>query len=270
MCPVDLPGVVEFGQQYAVQPVEDSDLVPPVQPPPAGLAGADPSSGGSCCQVTPVYSTNRMSCRHRRSSSGRGPGDRSGHGGSSGSVSTHTSSSTVHGLSPTPPRTHATPDTATSQESQDRVTDSKYFVRKPLSHSASSFSPPRTAPRSGVFDVEPGSVLDLRTARIHALPALYPAARDGLPILTDVGYTGTGIGVHTPFRPHPDVVSPLAADTRTHNCLLCSIRALGEQTAAELKQRAGAHSSASRSAPAASAPSPRQPSSSTTHGDERG
>ncbi|GAA0901447.1 transposase family protein [Streptomyces thermoalcalitolerans] len=88
-----------------------------------------------------------------------------------------------------------------------------------------------------VSDAEPGSVHDLRAARIHVLPALYAAARQGLPTLTDVGYTGAGQGIHTPFRPHPDIASPLAANTRTHNRLLRGIRALGERAAAELKQR---------------------------------
>jgi hypothetical protein len=88
-----------------------------------------------------------------------------------------------------------------------------------------------------VSDAEPGSVHDLRAARIHALPALYAAARAGLPTLADAGYTGAGKGVHTPFRPHPDITSPLTPDTRTHNRLLRGIRALGERTAAELKQR---------------------------------
>lgn len=88
-----------------------------------------------------------------------------------------------------------------------------------------------------VSDVEPGSVHDITAARTHALPALYRAARDGLPTLADLGYTGAGIGIHTPFRPHPDIPSPLAADNRTHNRLLRGIRALGERAAAELKQR---------------------------------
>lgn len=88
-----------------------------------------------------------------------------------------------------------------------------------------------------VSDVEPGSVHDLRAARIHALPALYKAARGGLPTLADLGYTGAGRGIHTPFRPHPDIASPLAPDTRAHNRLLRGIRALGERAAAELKQR---------------------------------
>lgn len=65
-----------------------------------------------------------------------------------------------------------------------------------------------------VSEVEPGSVHDLRAARIHALPALYAAARHGLPTLVDVGHTGAGIGMHTPFRPHPDVPAPWRSAVR--------------------------------------------------------
>ncbi|WP_199442939.1 transposase family protein [Umezawaea beigongshangensis] len=54
-----------------------------------------------------------------------------------------------------------------------------------------------------VSDVEPGSFHDMRAARLHALPALYKAARGGLPTLADVDHTGAGAGVHTPIRP-PD------------------------------------------------------------------
>ncbi len=88
-----------------------------------------------------------------------------------------------------------------------------------------------------VSDVEPGSFHDLRAARIRALPALYKAARDGLPALADVGYTGAGAGVHTSIRPHPDIPSPLHVDNRTHNKLLRGVRIRGERAAAELKQR---------------------------------
>lgn len=88
-----------------------------------------------------------------------------------------------------------------------------------------------------VSDVEPGSVHDLRAARLHALPALSAAAGNGLPTLADAGYTGANIGIHTPVRGHPDVSSPLATDNRTHNRLLRGLRALGERAAAELKQR---------------------------------
>ena len=46
-----------------------------------------------------------------------------------------------------------------------------------------------------VFDVEPGSHHDLTCARIHAFPALYPAAVQGLPTLADAGYLGAGSGI---------------------------------------------------------------------------
>lgn len=88
-----------------------------------------------------------------------------------------------------------------------------------------------------VSEVEPGSRHDLACARIHALPALYPAAAQGLATLADVGYLGAGIGVHTPLRPHPDISSPMTSDNRARNRLLRSTRALGERAAAELKQR---------------------------------
>jgi hypothetical protein len=88
-----------------------------------------------------------------------------------------------------------------------------------------------------VSEVEPGSRHDLTCARIHALPALYLAAVQGLPTLADVGYLGAGIGVHTPLRPHPDLPSPMNSDNRALNRLLRCVRALGERAAAELKQR---------------------------------
>ncbi|MFJ9871168.1 transposase family protein [Streptomyces sp. NPDC101165] len=46
-----------------------------------------------------------------------------------------------------------------------------------------------------VSDVEPGSTPDITAGRIHALPALYKAAADGLPTLADKGYIGAGIGI---------------------------------------------------------------------------
>uniref|UniRef100_UPI0030F47209 transposase family protein n=1 Tax=Streptomyces sp. GSL17-111 TaxID=3121596 RepID=UPI0030F47209 len=51
-----------------------------------------------------------------------------------------------------------------------------------------------------VSDAEPGSTPDITAARIHALPALYKAAADGLPTLADKGYLGSGIGVLVPVR----------------------------------------------------------------------
>lgn len=72
--------------------------------------------------------TYRMPCRHSRSATGRGPGDRSGQAGSRGSISAHKSSSTIHGRVLTPPRTaessHRSRSTRTSH--QDPVTSSTY------------------------------------------------------------------------------------------------------------------------------------------------
>ncbi len=88
-----------------------------------------------------------------------------------------------------------------------------------------------------VSDVEPGSVPDITAARLHALPALYKAA-EGLPTLADKGYIGAGIGIRIPVRrPKGQSEQALHADTRMLNMLLRHVRALGERTAAELKQR---------------------------------
>ncbi|MFI2202076.1 transposase family protein [Streptomyces sp. NPDC020192] len=87
-------------------------------------------------------------------------------------------------------------------------------------------------------DVEPGSTHDLTAARVHVLPALYTAAREGLPTLADSGYKGAGIGIHVPVKkPAGQSADHLHADTRTYNALLCGVRSLGERTAAELKER---------------------------------
>jgi hypothetical protein len=55
-----------------------------------------------------------------------------------------------------------------------------------------------------VFDVRPGSTHDLTAARELVLPALYPHAARGLPVLADKGYTGAGVGIHVPVKHHPD------------------------------------------------------------------
>jgi hypothetical protein len=82
-----------------------------------------------------------------------------------------------------------------------------------------------------VSDVEPGSTPDITAARIHALPALCKAAADGLPTLA-------GIGIRVPVRcPKGQSEQALHPDTRTTNALIRGIRALGERTAAELKER---------------------------------
>jgi hypothetical protein len=89
-----------------------------------------------------------------------------------------------------------------------------------------------------VSEVEPGSTPDITAARIHALPALYKAAAEGLPILADKGYIGAGIGIRVPVRrPKGQSEQALHEDTRTVNALIRGIRALGERAAAELKER---------------------------------
>jgi hypothetical protein len=89
-----------------------------------------------------------------------------------------------------------------------------------------------------VSDVEPGSVPDITAARGHALPALYKAAAEGLPTLADKGYQGAGIGIHVPVRrPRGRSEQALHVDTRMRNALIRHVRALGERTAAELKER---------------------------------
>jgi hypothetical protein len=87
-----------------------------------------------------------------------------------------------------------------------------------------------------VSDVEPGSVHDITAARIHALPALYPAAAAGLPALADLGYDGAGIGVHIPVK-QPPSGQTLDINTRTYNTLQRSLRCLGERGFALLTGR---------------------------------
>ncbi|MFF1568668.1 transposase family protein [Streptomyces sp. NPDC058293] len=87
-----------------------------------------------------------------------------------------------------------------------------------------------------VSDVEPGSPPDITAARIHALLALYKAAAHRLPALTDKGYIGAGIGIRIPVR-RPASTNGNSPRTRMCNRLLRHVRALGERTADELKQR---------------------------------
>ncbi|MGY3200281.1 transposase family protein [Streptomyces sp. TE5632] len=89
-----------------------------------------------------------------------------------------------------------------------------------------------------ISDVEPGSTPDITAARLHVLPALYKAAAGGLPTLTDKGYIGAGIGIRVPVRrPEGRSEKTLDIDTRMTNALIRHVRALGERTAAELKER---------------------------------
>lgn len=88
-----------------------------------------------------------------------------------------------------------------------------------------------------VADVEPGSTHDLTAAREHVLGALYWAASQlDLPTLSDGGYEGAGIGVHTPIK-QPTDGRKLHADNRTYNALLRGLRALGERGFAVLTGR---------------------------------
>jgi hypothetical protein len=87
-----------------------------------------------------------------------------------------------------------------------------------------------------VSEVEPGSVHDLTAARIHAFPALYPAAAAGLPTLADPGYDGAGLGILIPVK-QPPGGRELDEDTRTRNAIQRSLRCLGERGFALLNQR---------------------------------
>jgi hypothetical protein len=87
-----------------------------------------------------------------------------------------------------------------------------------------------------ISPAEPGSVHDITTARIHALPALYRAAAGGLPALADPGYEGAGIGIKIPVR-QPSDGRELDLGNRTRNALQRSLRCLGERGFALLNQR---------------------------------
>lgn len=82
--------------------------------------------------------------------------------------------------------------------------------------------------------MRPGAVHDLTAARKLALPAVYPHAVRGLPVLADKGYTGAGI--HIPIR-NPAGGQVLAADTRTRNGPINGLRTLAERGVALLKTR---------------------------------
>jgi hypothetical protein len=84
-----------------------------------------------------------------------------------------------------------------------------------------------------VSDVRPGSTHDLTAARELVLPSLYPHAARGLPVLTDKGYLGAGIGVHSPVK-RPPGGQVLHTDTRTYNQLLTALRAPTERAHALL------------------------------------
>ena len=78
-----------------------------------------------------------------------------------------------------------------------------------------------------VSDVRPGCTHDLTAAREMVLPALYPHAARGLPVLADKGYTGAGVGIHVPIKRQPD--GPLHTDNRCYNSLITALRAPTER-----------------------------------------
>ncbi|MGW6262147.1 transposase family protein [Streptomyces sp. NPDC055085] len=89
-----------------------------------------------------------------------------------------------------------------------------------------------------VIDAGPGSVNDISVAREHSLPELYKTAADGPPTLADCGYQEADIGIHHPFnQPQENSHQRLHPYPQTCNALLQGVQALGEQTAAELKER---------------------------------
>ena len=84
-----------------------------------------------------------------------------------------------------------------------------------------------------VSDVRPGSTFDLTAARELVLPALYPHAVQGLPVLADKGYTGAGAGILVPYKNRPD--GRLHVDNRSYNELITVLRAPAERANALLR-----------------------------------
>ena len=113
-------------------------------------------------------------------------------------------------------------------------------TRHPAATQQSPSSPDGTPLR--VSDAGPGSTPDTATARIHALPALHKTAADSAPTPADTGRTSAGTSIHIPVR-RPEDTSEQAlhtntrTNTRTANTLIKDLPALGEHTAAELRQR---------------------------------
>jgi hypothetical protein len=78
-----------------------------------------------------------------------------------------------------------------------------------------------------VSAVRPGNTFDLTAARELVLPALYPNAVRGLPVLADKGYTGAGAGILVPHKNRPD--GPLHINNRCYNELITALRAPAER-----------------------------------------
>jgi DDE superfamily endonuclease len=88
---------------------------------------------------------------------------------------------------------------------------------------------------------EPASVHDIDAARAYALPDLYRAAYLGLPTLSDSGYQGAGIGIHSPaknpLQKKGTAPRELDDDQRARNLLLRGLRCQGERGFALLTRR---------------------------------
>jgi hypothetical protein len=78
-----------------------------------------------------------------------------------------------------------------------------------------------------VSDVHPGLTHDLTAARELVLPTLYSHAARGLPVLTDKGYTGAGIGIGVPVKRH--LHGPLHTDNHCYNARITALRAPTER-----------------------------------------
>jgi DDE superfamily endonuclease len=105
-----------------------------------------------------------------------------------------------------------------------------------------------------VSEVEPGSGHDITAARLHALPALYHTAAQGLPTLADPGYEGTGTGIHIPSNSTPADRNPISIPApATPSSVPCAAWA---NAASPCSPAAGAPCGTSPPAPAKSATSP--------------
>lgn len=121
-CPADrsLRSSTRWSRSHTPTSFQVASLCQQVMPEPK------PSSCSRYSHWMPACSTNRTPCRQRRSFTGRGPGDRSGHSGNRGSIRAHRSSPTIHGLLLTPSRTDESSHRSrpTSNDQQDPVTSS--------------------------------------------------------------------------------------------------------------------------------------------------
>lgn len=84
-----------------------------------------------------------------------------------------------------------------------------------------------------VSDARPGSTHDITIARELVFPDLYWYAARDLPALTDKGYTGAGVGIHTPIK-RPPGGGRLHSDNRTYNQAITDLRAPTERAHALL------------------------------------